>query len=114
MAVMIHDTPSGQIVRAANAVTTVTDSLGRAIGVKKIGALDRMKMFEVCGPENSKNEAYLGYAALAFSVATLDGEPYPRPATRNALEGLIKALGDEGLEAVAKHFTEQAGAEGQG
>lgn len=96
------DTPSQAIVRAAAAVTTVPDPSGRQIGVRRILPLDRMRLFEVVGPDNSKNEAYLGYASLAFHVSSIDGDPVPRPATKAQLEALVQRLGDDGLTAVGE------------
>ena len=94
-------------VKAANKAVTVTDALGRSLGVRKMPILDRMRMFESIGPENSKNEAYVGYAALACSVVSIDGEAVARPASKIQLEGLIQRLGDEGIEAVADHFASE-------
>ena len=101
--VTLHaDTPSESIVKAAQQSGMAKDAGGRDIGIKKMQALDRLKMFEVIGPENSKNEPYLGYAALAFHVTSIDGEPIGRPANKLQLESLIKQLGDEGMEAVGE------------
>jgi hypothetical protein len=101
------DTPSEAIVNKANAVQTVTDTKGRQIGIRKLKALDRMRMFEVLGAENSKNEMYLGYSALAFHVSSIDGEAIHRPTTKVALEALIQQLGDEGLDAVGEALQKQ-------
>ena len=94
------DTPSQAIVKAAAMPQAVTDAQGRTLGVKKLGPLDRMKMFEMVGPENAKNEPYLGYAILALHVTGIDGEPVGRPANRLQLEALVQRLGDDGLDAV--------------
>lgn len=108
------ETPTQAIVRAANRITDVVDGLGRTLGIRRMGALDRMKLFEVVGPENSKNEPYLGHAALAFVVGTIDGEAVPRPATKAQLEALVQRLGDEGIGAVALHMNEAtAGADAE-
>lgn len=113
--VKIHneaETPGESIVKAANRATTVKDGQGRTISVKKLGPLDRLKLFEVIGPENSKNEQYVGYAALAFLVSAIDGEEIPRPATKLQLEALIQRLDDDGMDAVARHVSGQI-AEGE-
>ncbi len=102
----MHDTPSESIIKAAQQPSDTTDSKGRVIGIKKMGALDRLKMFEVIGADNAKNEPYLGYAALAFHVCSIDGDPVMRPANKIQLEGLINRLGDEGLEAVGQSLQE--------
>jgi hypothetical protein len=106
------ETPSQGIVRAANQVTQVTDARGRVIGVKKIGALDRMRMFEAVGAENSKNEPYLGYASLAFHVGSIDGDPVTRPGTKAQLEALIQRLDDDGMNAVAEKLPDLYGQSG--
>lgn len=104
----MHETPSEAIIKDAQRPATATDAAGRQIGVRRMGPLDRLKMFEVIGPENSKNEPYLGYAALAFHVGSIDGEPVARPATKLQLEALIQRLGDDGLEAVGAALQEAA------
>lgn len=109
--VTVHtETPSQQIVKAANQPSTVTDAKGRAIGVKKMNPLDRLKLFEVIGGDNSKNEQYVGYAALAFLVTSIDGDPVPRPSNKLQLEALVQRLDDEGMDAVAEHVYGQVAA----
>ena len=64
---------------------TAPDSKGRTITVRKINALDRLKLFECVGGDNAKNEAYLGYATLAWHVSGIAGEPVTRrPANRSS------------------------------
>src|ERR1700712_442980 len=101
--VTLHtETPSETIVKAAGQPQTRTDAAGRIIGIKKMQALDRLKMFEVVGAENARNEPYLGYAALAFHVSSIDGEPVNRPTNKIQLEALIQRLGDDGMNAVGE------------
>jgi hypothetical protein len=100
------ETPSQAIVKAANQPHTRTDASGRTIGIRKMQALDRLKMFEVVGPDNAKNEPYLGYAALAFHVASIDGDPVNRPSNKLQLEALIQRLGDDGMNAVGEAVQE--------
>jgi hypothetical protein len=101
------DTPSKRIISDANKAVAATDATGRLIGVRKMLPLDRMRMFEVVGSENAKNEPYLGYAALAFHVSSIDGDAVAQPATKRQLEALIQRLGDDGLNAVGKLLEEQ-------
>jgi hypothetical protein len=98
------DTPSQAIVNSASTTQIVTDSKGRQIGIRRMKALDRLRMFEVLGAENAKNEPYLGYAALAFHVCSIDEEKINRPTSKLQLEGLIQHLGDEGMEAVGEEL----------
>lgn len=100
--------PSEQVVKAASAVVTVNDDRGRAISIKKLGPVERMRMFKVIGPDGARNEAYLSIAALAFLVVSIDGEDVIRPTSELQVEAIIQRLGDEGLDAVGtgavKHF----------
>ena len=102
------ETPSRAIIKAANQPATLADARGRSIGVKRLNPLDRLKLFEVIGAENSRNEQYAGYAALAFLVTSIDGEPVARPANKIQLEALVQRLDDEGMDAVAAHLEAQA------
>jgi hypothetical protein len=90
----------------------VTDKTGRTIHIKKMNALDRMRLAEAVGADNAKNEVYFGYASLAMHVTEIEGDPIIQPRTKLALEGLVQRLGDDGLEAVAlgvaEHFTDPA------
>ena len=101
------ETPSQSIVKAANRVVMAKDGRGRNIGVRMIGALDRMRMFEVVGAENARNEPYMIYAAAAFHVASIDGESVMRPGTKNQLEALIQRLDEDGVAAVLGTLQEQ-------
>lgn len=105
------ETPSQSLIKAANQPATLTDGKGRAIGVKKMNPLDRLRLFEVIGAENSKNEQYVGYAALAFLVTSIDGEPVPRPSNKIQLEALVQRLDDEGMDAIAEHLYGQIASE---
>ena len=105
---IIHETPSETIVKASNTPEFVKDSKGRTLSVKKMGPLDRLRFFELLGPENSKNEAYVGYSALAYMVTAIDGEELIRPTKKAHLEIAVERLGDQGMDAVAKHLADQA------
>lgn len=93
--------PSDRVVREAAAITRVTDETGRTIGVKRLNALDKMRVFKAVGGENAKNEAYLGFAMLACSVVEIDGIPEGAPATIAQIEAMVARLDDAGIEAVA-------------
>jgi hypothetical protein len=100
-----QDTPSQAIVREANGVFIVRDVNGREIGIKKLNALERLKMLKVIG---GFNDNALGYASLAFHVASIDGNIVNRPVTEAQVESIIQKLDDEGLNAVSigivEHF----------
>ena len=107
--VKVHEgtTPSQEIIKAANATILVTDAGGRKIEVRKLKTLDRMRLFELVGAENSMNDRYLGYATLAFSVVSIDGEPLPCPDSKLSLEAIVQRLDDDGFAAVAKSFADR-------
>jgi hypothetical protein len=98
------ETPSQTIV--AKKSVTVKDKRGRSIEVRKLNTLDRMHLLELVGAANSANEQYMGYAGLVYSVASIDGNPTGRLATKLALEAIVKELDDDGLEAVAKAISD--------
>jgi hypothetical protein len=96
--------PSAAIVRNGNKSATVVDTLGRSITVKRLSALDRMRLFAIAGPELSTNEPWIGMAALAFAVTQIGDDPNVRPNTLRELEMHVDRLGDESLEAAAKAY----------
>jgi hypothetical protein len=95
------ETPTEAVVKAANETVTVIDARGRKIEIRKMRTLDRMRLFEVVGSDNAKNEQYFGYAALAWSVVSIDGEPIGRLTTKMQIEAVVQRLDDDGFLAVA-------------
>ncbi|WP_376092817.1 hypothetical protein ACE7GA_24370 [Roseomonas sp. CCTCC AB2023176] len=114
MPVEIHDaapapvpeTASQAIVRAANQPRVCTDSRGRRIVWKALGAFDNMKLAEIVGASNIENGQYMLFANAAYSVQEIDGERTPKPATKLQLEALVQRLGDEGIEALFESAAE--------
>jgi hypothetical protein len=102
------ETPSAGIIRNANKTGTVTDALGRVITVKKLSALDRMRLFAFAGPELSTNEPWIGMAALAFAVTGVGDDQNVRPNSLRELEAHVERLGDDGLEAAARAYAQIA------
>jgi hypothetical protein len=98
------ETPSQILIAAAARLATASDSLGRRLTVRRLTALDRLRLFKAVGPELAQNPPYFGMAALAASVIDIDGVPVPPPTTEAQLEGLVQRLGDEGIETVACLF----------
>jgi hypothetical protein len=94
------DSPSQVIVKAAAKTSSHTDALGRVIRVRRLGPVDRMRLFRLLGSEDSGNSAYLSYALMAASVTAIDGEAFGAPASRKEIEALIQRLDDEGLAAI--------------
>ena len=94
------ETPSARLVAAAQAAPAVTDSRGRVLSLRRLTALDKLRLFKAAGPVLSQNQPWLGMALLACSVAALDDVPVPPPVTEGQVEALVARLGDDGLAAV--------------
>jgi hypothetical protein len=104
-----HDNATGpQPPAAAPAIATnaiVTDARGRTITIIKLGALQKMRLLKAVGPVNSKNDQYMGYAALAASVTAIDGMPEGFPGSEAQIEAIVGRLDQDGLDAVAEGYT---------
>jgi len=94
-------TPSQVIVQAASGVADCSDSDGRRLQLRKITALDKIRLFKAVGTVLAQNEPYLGMAVLAYSVVSIEGVPVPAPCNEAQIEALVARLGDVGLAAVA-------------
>ncbi len=81
---------------------TAVDSRGRAIKVRKLSALDRVRLFRALGATDSENKILQTYAATAAAVTELDGAPVPFPSTSLQLDALIGRLDETGLEAAVR------------
>ena len=95
------DAPSARLIAAAQQAQTVTDALGRRIGLRRPGALDKLRLLKAAGPVLAQNQPWLNMALYAASVTEIDGVPVPPPAAEAQIEALVGRLGDEGLAAVA-------------
>jgi hypothetical protein len=96
-----QDTPSARLIAAAQAAPEVTDAQGRRLALKRLTALDKLRLFKAAGPGLSQNQPWLGMAVLAASVAAIDDIPVPPPGTEAQIEALVARLGDPGLAAIA-------------
>lgn len=94
-------TPSQTITHEALKAFTAVDRQGRRLMLRRLTALDTLRLFKAAGPILAQNEPWLSMASLAFSVLEIDGVPVPPPATEPQIEGLIDRLGDDGLEIIA-------------
>ena len=95
-------TPTDRVLADANNVLQVTDSLGRKLAIRRISALDRLRLLKAAGPALSQNDAWLNMAALVISVVELNGIPRPTPINERQIESAISELGDGGLDAIAE------------
>ena len=92
-------TPTETILGAAP--PTVTDGQGRRIALRRLNALDKLRLFKAAGPVLAQNQPWLGMAVLACSVTAIDDVPVPVPATEQQIESMVARLGDGGINAIA-------------
>jgi hypothetical protein len=95
-------TPTASIVAAAAITENVTDSDGRRLTVRRLTALDRLRLFKAAGPLLAQNQPWLGMALIAYSVAAIDDVPFPPPCHESQIEAMIGRLGDVGIAVVAE------------
>lgn len=95
-------TPSEAIISAALATDSITDDEGRRLTIKRLTALDRLRLFKAAGPLLSQNPPWLGMALIASSVTAIDDVPVPPPVNETQIEAMIGRLGDAGISAVAQ------------
>jgi hypothetical protein len=79
---------------------SVVDSRGRVIKIKKLSALDRMRLFKAVGAEDSENRLFMSYASAAAAVTELEGLAVTPVANQIQLSALVARLDEHGLEAV--------------
>ena len=92
-------TPSEAITSQPEII--LKDGLGRSLTLRRLTALDRLRLFKAAGPILAQNDRWLGMAMLAASVSALDGIPIPQPGNEQQIEALVHRLGDPGIAAIA-------------
>ena len=106
--------PSEEVVARAAAETTVSDSTGRQITLKKPGILAQFRLVEAMGPEAAENSVYRYMCLPVLYVAAIDGEPVLPPTSKLELEALIQRLDEAGMLAVQQGMAKIDGAAGGG
>ena len=94
-------TPSEAVLATAGAAPVVTDAEGRRIALRRLSALDKLRLFKAAGPVLAQNQPWLGMAVLACSVTAIDDVPVPAPSTEQQIEAMVARLGDTGINAIA-------------
>lgn len=84
----------------------IRDDSGRNIKIRRINALDRLRLLKVAGRELSQNEAWLNMAVLTLAVVEIDGVPRVMPTTERQIESAVMELCDNGLRAIAEALDE--------
>ncbi len=85
---------------------SVTDALGRVLAVKRLSALERLRVYKAAGADLAMNRMWMGSAFVAASVVSIDGTPCPVAVNEAMLEAQVGRLGDEGLAAANAAVTE--------
>jgi len=102
--------PTKSIIDKAAETKMIKDELGRLLAVRRLTALDTLRLFKAAGSELSQNQAWLGIASLAMSVTAIDDIPIPIPINEAQIESAVSRLGEEGLDAAADAFDSYRGA----
>src|ERR1700744_6569503 len=95
---------SQTVVNEAARTYSIVDNKGRRLTLRRLTALDTLRLFKAAGPVLAQNEPWLAMAGLALSVIEIDGIPVPQPATESQVEGLVDRLGEAGLAAIAERL----------
>jgi hypothetical protein len=80
--------------------------MGRRLVLRRLTALDKLRLFKAAGPALAQNQLWLGMAVLAASVSMIDDIPVPPPASEAQIEAMVARLGDDGIAAVAAALAE--------
>lgn len=59
--------PSAKIIAEATDAPSVVDGLGRRLTLRRLTALDKLRLFKAAGPELALNQPWLAMAILASS-----------------------------------------------
>ena len=103
-----NGTPSGRLLAAAQAAPEVMDKAGRRLSLRRLTALDKLRLFKAAGSMLAQNRPWLGMALLACSVTAIDDVPVPPPGSEAQIEALVHLLGDDGIAAVGAALDAQA------
>jgi hypothetical protein len=90
----------GKVTVHDERTATVVDSRGRMIKIKKLSALDRMRLFKAMGAVHAENRMAAAYASAASAVTELEGLLVPPPMNEMQLDAIVGRLDEDGLEAV--------------
>ncbi len=93
-------TPSQRIIADAAKAVELTDALGRKLQVRKLTALDQLKLYRAIGAAHSANQQVFWMSSAAASVSHIDGLRMKFPTTQDDIDDLVGRLGDEGLATV--------------
>ena len=103
--VTVKETTQDNEVVAEQDSNVITDGRGRQIVIRELDPLEESRLIFAIGSERSQNVVYVqAYAIPAACAAEIDGEAYSVPQNIQQLEGRMKILGREGMNAIAAHL----------
>lgn len=97
-------TPTAAILAYTTGLIECRDGRGRSIKIRKLSALDMLRLLKAAGPALAQNQPWLSMSMLAVAVTEIDGVPVPTPATEAQIEALVDRLGEDGLEAIGDAY----------
>ena len=84
---------------------SIQDSKGRTIQLRKLGPLEQGRIVVAVGGEIAGNQTYRsGFALPAAMVVYIDDTPFGLPNSHKQIESVLSELGEEGMEAINRHF----------
>jgi len=95
------ESPTRIHLATVTALQTISDSEGQRITIRRLSALDKLRLFKAAGPTLAQNHLWLGMATLACSVSAINDVPVPMPTNELQVEALVSRLGDSGITAIA-------------
>lgn len=94
--------PAGTVItRIDEKTATVRDALGRTIKVKRLSAVEKMRLAKALGEFNT-NETYSNYGWVAAAVREIDSSPVVFPMNNLQLEATVQRLDDDGIDAAMR------------
>jgi hypothetical protein len=85
----------------------VSDAAGRKLVLRRMGAVEQLRIFKALGPELSENGPYVNGALIAASVAMIDELPLPFPVNEAGVEAALERIGLEAMAVVARAMAPQ-------
>lgn len=100
--VAVAAAPDGvAITRIDDKTATVRDVQGRTLRVKRLSAVEKMRLAKALGEFNT-NELYANYGWIAAAVREIDGLPVVFPMNNLQLEATVQRLDDDGMDAAMR------------
>jgi hypothetical protein len=93
-------TPSQRIIKDAVAPKILIDATGKKLTIRKLTALDQLKLYRAIGSEHCDNQRVYWMSAAAAGVSHINGVFMPFPKNQDQIDDRMKRIGDEGLAVI--------------